>query len=152
MFDFPRTPVERTQEDPVTGRETLTVAALLVAVTCILVVASISLDDKPHGEQLAILIGYSGYVFVYTFFRTRGVPTRHGLGAAYVRRALPRLLLIHVAYLFVMFVLAGWALARRPQLPLRLTIFGAILIALSQVFVSRTLLSRAKRASWMVAE
>lgn len=145
MFELLSPTAKNVQDDPVTLREALGVYALLMTVVFVTVFAAVSLGDQPHGMQLAALIGYSGLVFTYMFFRTRGVPTRYSLAATYVQRQLPGLLLIHCAYLMMLYVVAGWTLERRPALPSFLLDVGFLLIGLTQVIVSRTILSRAKR-------
>ena len=145
MFELLNSSAAKPQDDPVTLREQLSVFVMWLTVVFTWAGATIILDAKPHGLQLATLIGYSGAVFVYTFFRTRGVPTRYRLAAPYVRRQLPRLLLIHGAYLVMLYVIAGWAVTRQPSLPSLVVPLGVGLIGLSQVVLSRTLLGRAKR-------
>lgn len=136
------------QDDPVTWREQLTVGVMLLSLVFGSLFAVLALEDMPGGPQLATLIAYSGWVFLYTFFRTRGVPTRHRLSASYVRREARRLLLIHAAYLLVLYGIAGWLFARTPhQLPPFWVFLVFIMIGLSQVILSRTLLGRAKRES-----
>lgn len=143
MFELLNPPVAKPQDDPITFREQASVYLMFLAVAFSWTGAAIILDSQPHGLQVATLIGYSGAVFLYTFFRTRGVTTRYRLSVPYVRRQLPRLILIHCAYLLMLYVVAGWAFAS--SLPPLLVIVGGMIIGLSQVILSRTLLGRAKR-------
>lgn len=146
MFERLNPTVVTSQADPVTWREALAVGATLMSVIFGSLFAALALADRPHGSQFAALIGYSGLVFVYTFFRTRGVPTRHRLRAPYVRRAVPHLLLIHAGYLLVVYLVASWLFARTPgQLPPFWVFLVLMMIGLSQVILSRMLLGRAKR-------
>lgn len=152
MFERLNPTVMTPPDDPITWREQLTVGATLLSVFFGSLFAAIALEDRPHGPQVATLLGYSGFVFVYTFFRTRGVPTRHRLTAPYVRRELSRLLLIHVGYLLVLYGVAGWLFARTPgQLPPFWVFLVFMVIGLSQVILSRTLLGRAERAATSAA-
>jgi NADH:ubiquinone oxidoreductase subunit 6 (subunit J) len=75
------------------------------------------LSDKPFGAQLAITIGYTGAVFLFVFFRWRGLPQSYSLRDKRVQQRLPWLVAIHIS--FVIFLLAAvrvWSLIR-PQLP-----------------------------------
>lgn len=135
---------QEAQADPYTLGEALISMAMLLAVMIIWFSVAVFLDDEPHGMQIATLIGYSGAIFIFTFRRSRGVPTRYSLRAPYVQRQLPHLLLIHCVYLLALYVVGGWILRMRLQLPDRVEDFGLTLIGASQVVLSRTRLSRAK--------
>lgn len=57
------------------------------------------------------------------------------------------MVLIHGVYLLVLYIVAGWVLARRPELPELPLEVGCMSIAISQIILSRVLLGRAKRES-----
>lgn len=158
-------PLDATQketpvEDPVTLAEGLGVYALVLGLAFGSLFAFISLGDQPYGIQFATLISYSGAVFIWTFFRTRGVRTKHSLSARYVREELPRLLMIHCAFFIAIFSLETWALDVRSSMPswwltaqgrkgmppfdfaLMLLVMGT---AISEVFILRRILGRAKK-------
>lgn len=147
MFDLLDTTAKNAQDDPYTFPEFLGTYAMGLTVVFIWFLALISLDDKPHGLQLANLIGYSGAIFVLTFFRNRPSNTRYRLSARYVQRLLPRLLLLHCACLLMLYVVAGWTLTRRPPLPPFLWEAGLSLLMVSQVSFSKRMLGRAKTES-----
>ena len=104
----------QTMEDPVTVSEALGMYLLVLILFAISLFAFIALADQPYGTQCATLIVYSGAIFIWTFFRTRGVHTRHRLSAPYVREQLPRLLLIHCVFMVAVFALETWALSMQP--------------------------------------
>ncbi|MGD0443744.1 MAG: hypothetical protein ABSA39_07395 [Edaphobacter sp.] len=147
-------------EDPVTVAEALGVYVLILALAFGSLVAFISIGDRPYGMQCATLISYSGAIFVWTFFRTKGVNTKHSLSAQYVQEQLPRLLMIHFVYLLAIFILETWALAIRPSMPSWWLIaqgrkgmppfdfvlmLAGMAIAVSQIVLSRRILGRAKK-------
>lgn len=135
------------EDDPYTFGEFLSSFAMVMAVIAICLVAGVSLADEPHGMQLVILIGYSGAIFILTFRRSRYASARYNVRAPYVQRQLPRLLLIHCVYLVALYVVGGWILRMRPQLPDFVQMSGFILIGASQIAFSRKTLSRAKAQS-----
>jgi hypothetical protein len=150
------------KEPPVTTGEALTVYVLILLVAFGSILAFILLGDQPYGMQYATLISYTAVVFVWTFFRTKGVNTKHDLSDPYVQEQLPRLLMIHFVYLLAIFLLETWAFSIRPTLPswwliehghgrrdmppfdFALMVSG-ILIATSQIILSRRILGRAKK-------
>src|SRR5579859_1035191 len=105
------------KREPVTVGEQLGVFALIMLLMFGSVFLFIALDGVPYGVQCATVISYTGAIFVYTFFRTKGVETRHDLSAPYVHEQMPRLLLIHAAYLLFIFILETVALEIRPSMP-----------------------------------
>lgn len=156
MFEQLEDTVEKDSTDKVTVAEALGVYLLLLFVFAVTICAFIALDKHPYGIQIATLTGYSGAVFVYTFFRTRGVNTKYSLLEPYVQQQLPRLLLIHCIYLLGIFFLETVALSFRPSMSnwwldsrevppfdFALMIVGTF-IAVSQVILSRRILSRSK--------
>lgn len=90
MSESPDTTGQNAQDDHATFLELLGTYSMTLAVIFIWFLAAISLDDQPHGLQLANLIGYSGAAFVLIFFRNRASNTRYRLTAPYVRRLLPQ--------------------------------------------------------------
>lgn len=134
-------------QDPYTCGEFLSSFAMAIAVTIIYFSAAVFLDDQPHGMQIATLTGYSGAIFIFTFRRSIGVLTRYSLRAPYVQRQLPRLLIIHSAYLLALYAVGDWILRMHLQLPGHVESFGLTLIGASQVIFSRARLSRAKAQS-----
>ena len=147
MSESPDTAGQNAQDDHATFLELLGTYSMTLAVIFIWFLAAISLDDQPHGLQLANLIGYSGAAFVLIFFRNRASNTRYRLTAAYVRRLLPHLVLMHCTYLLVLYVVAGWTLTRRTPLPPYLWEAGLALLLVSQEFFSKRMLARAKSES-----
>ena len=147
MSESPDTAGQNAQDDHATFLELLGTYSMTLAVIFIWFLAAISLDDQPHGLQLANLIGYSGAAFALIFFRNRASNTRYRLTAPYVRRLLPHLVLMHCAYLLVLYVGTGWTLTRRPPLPPYLWEAGLALLSVSQEFLSKRMLARAKTES-----
>jgi ABC-type xylose transport system permease subunit len=148
-------------EDPVTAGESLGVYGLILLLGFGSLAVFITLGNRPYGMQTATLISYSGVIFIWTFFRTKGVNTKHSLSAPYVLEQLPRLLMIHFAYLLALFVLETQALDIRSSMPRWWLVaqgrkgmppfdFALMLIlmviAVSQIFISRRILGRAKKA------
>jgi hypothetical protein len=151
---------EKDEKDKVSVGESVGVYFLILGVAFVSLLAFIILGNKPHGFQIASLISYSCVVFVYTFFRTRGINTRHSLEDEYVQRCLPRLLVIHCIYLAAVYFIVDGALSIRPSMsawwltysgnkgmpPFDFALFlGIGVIAISQVVLSRTILSRSKK-------
>ncbi len=160
MFEsLDNTQKEQSADEPVTLKEALGVYVLILALCFGSLLAFILLHDRLYGIQYATLISYSGAVFIWTFFRTRGVKTRHKLSAPYVQEQLPRLLMIHCVYLLAIFFLETWALAIRPSMSswwltgqgrdMPPFDFGLMLIGMaigiSQVVLSRRILGNAKK-------
>ena len=159
MFEsLDEAPKSQPEDDPVTGAEQLVVFVLILLLAFGSLILFILLGNRPYGMQGATLITYSGAVFIWTFFRTRGVHTKHSLSAQYVREQLPRLLIIHLIYLFCVFLLQTWALSIRPlwlmshgrrdmapfDFSLMLT---GMAIGVSQIVLCRRMLGRAKKES-----
>jgi len=154
---------ERKEEkDPITVAEGLGVYVLFLILAFVSFIAFIVFDDVRYGTQYATIITYSSVVFVYTFFRTRGINTRYPLDEPYVQELFPRLLLIHGAFLALVLIVETSALTLRPSLsawwvtsartkdmpPFEIALFLAIgAIAVTQVILSRSQLSRSKKAS-----
>jgi hypothetical protein len=163
MFESLDTEREREQtDDPVTVTEALGVLVLILSVAFGSVFAFVALGDRPYGMQWATLISYSAVIFVWTFFRTRGVFTKHSLFALYVHEQLPRLLMIHFVYLLAIFLMETWALTIRPTMSgWWLTSSGrrgvppfdsalmvsGLLTGASQIILNRRILGRAKKES-----
>ncbi|WP_229669057.1 hypothetical protein [Edaphobacter acidisoli] len=160
MFEYFDIPEEKQpDEDPMTMTEGLGVAALYFALVVGSVLAFIFFGGRPYGMQYATLISYSGGVFIYIFFRPRGVNTRYRLSAQYVREQVPRLLMIHCVYLLAIFFLETWALAIRTSMPswavtgqgrdMPPFVFALMLvgmaIGISQIILSRRILGNAKK-------
>ena len=76
MFEQLDGPERKEEKDPVTLAEGFRVYVLLLILAFVSFIAFIVFDDVPHGTQYATIIAYSGVVFLYTFFRTRGINTR----------------------------------------------------------------------------
>lgn len=148
------------EEDKVTVLEQLSIYFMLMLLGLGSLVAFINLEGEPHGIQIATMLSYSGAVFIWTFFRTRGVNTRHPLSEPYVQEQLPKLLGIHGLFLLTVygFEAAAFALAPRlsswwftasdskdmPPFHIAIIVFiGALCI--SQVVLSRRILYRAKQ-------
>ena len=147
-------------EDPVTLGEAAGVYFLILLEAFVSLLAFISLRDQPHGMQIASLISYTGALFVLTFFRTKGVKTKHSLDEPYVQEQFPQLLGVHCIYLVTVYFVVGSAFSIRSSLPawwlhsrgakdmppidaaLMLVIGG---LGLSQVVLSRRILGRAKK-------
>jgi hypothetical protein len=160
MFEQLDSEDRKDEKDKVTVGESVGVYFLILGVAAVSLFAFISLGSEPHGIQIASLISYSCVVFVYTFFRTRGINTKHSLEDEYVQRCLPRLLVIHCIYLTTVYFIVGWTLSIRPSMsawwltysgnkgmpPFDFALFlGIGVIAISQVVLSRTILSRSKK-------
>ena len=160
MFEQLDTSESNTAKDKVTVGESLGVYVLLLSLGFGSFLAFIMLENLPYGIQFASMISYSGFVFIYTFFRTRGIDTKHSLADFYVQRLLPRLLAIHCGYLAVLFAGESLVFWNRKYLSLWWTTsgdqrgmppitfllvltFGAM--AVSEVWLCRSLLSRAKK-------
>jgi hypothetical protein len=76
----------------------------------------IYLPELPFGIQAAGMVCYTSAVVLYTFSANRRLP-RYLFGCPVVRAQLPRLVLRHMAFLAVLFVLLTFALQIRPFLP-----------------------------------
>jgi hypothetical protein len=152
----------RTAEDPVTLAEALTVYVLILVLASVSLVAFFLLGDLPFGMQYATLISYSGAIFIWTFFRTKGVNTKYRLSATYVQGQLPRLLLIHSAYLLSIFFIETVLFALRPAMSVwwlgskhqrdlppfvAALMFSLMAIGIWEVVICRGILGRAKRSS-----
>jgi NADH:ubiquinone oxidoreductase subunit 6 (subunit J) len=107
---------EQKAEDSVSVGEALGVYALILLLAFGSVVAFIALGDRPYGAQVATLISYSGAVFIWSFFKTRGINTSHSLSDSYVQEQVPRLLLIHILYMVALFLLQKAALSVRSSM------------------------------------
>lgn len=144
----------------VTIGEALGVYALVLCVAFGSFIAFISLEDYPFGIQIASVIAYSGVVYVYAFFRTRGINTKHSLGDFYVQRVLPRLLAIHGGYLAVLCAgesiaiwirngLSPWWTTSSDQRGMPPITFVQFLVfaamAISEIWLCRTLLAKSKK-------
>jgi len=153
---------EQKAKKSVTVGEALGVYALILLLAFGSLVAFIALGDQPYGVQVATLISYLGAVFIWTFFKTRGINTSYSLSDSYVQEQVPRLLLIHALYLAAVFLLQTWALSVRSSLSdwwltssgrkgMPPFIFGQMLIGMaigiSEVVFLRTILARAKARS-----
>jgi len=86
------------------------VAAVLVLVLYVV------LAGKPFGLQFATLVAYTGYVFFPLFCNLRG-SKGFDLRQRSVRKMIPRLLGVHMAFLAIVFIGLTAALALRPSLP-----------------------------------
>lgn len=152
------------EKQPVTGAEALGVYVLILALAFGSLAVFIWLGDQLYGMQCATLISYSGAIFILTFFRTKGVSTRHSFAAPYVREQLPRLLIIHFVYVVGIFFLETWALAIRPSMsswwltgqgrknmpPFDFALMlSGMAIGVSQIVLSRRILGRAKKKFFM---
>jgi hypothetical protein len=76
----------------------------------------IYLPELPFRIQAAGMVCYTSAVVLYTFSANRGLP-RYLFGCPVVRAQLPRLVLRHMVFLAVLFVLLTFALQIRPFLP-----------------------------------
>ena len=147
-------------DEPVTATEAFGVYILILALAFGSLAAFICLGDFAYGMQYATSLSYSGVIFVWTFFRTKGVKTKPSLSAPYVLDQLPRLLMIHLFYLSCIFFAETWAFAvRRTMSTWWLTSQGqrgmppfdfvvmltGMAIAISQIVVFRRILGRAKK-------
>ncbi len=120
----------------------------------------IVLGERPFGIQIATLIAYTGGVFCLVFFRWRWLHEAYSLRKKEVQQQIPRLLAIHAAFLAFLFAVLTFAFFVRPHLPSYWLIErgvkhdslfsdGLILICsltgVTQVFISRSILSRSVR-------
>lgn len=148
------------KEDPVTGTEALGVYVLVLLLAFGSLFLFLFLGDRPYGIQWATIVSYSGIIFIWTLFRTKGVRTKHSLSAPYVLEELPRLLVIHLAYLLVVFFLetkaldvrssmSRWwltSLGRKGMPPFDFAVMlSGMALAISQIVLSRRILGRAKK-------
>jgi hypothetical protein len=78
---------------------------------------TVALRDNPLGVQIASVIGYSGFVFLFVFCDTKGWKG-YSLGEQVVRQKLPLLLCIHAGFLVVVFAGVTGAILIRPHLSL----------------------------------
>lgn len=162
LDELPDTEPEEPQpkEDKVTTAEALGVYFMIVLLALLSLVAFVNLAGRKHGIQIATMLSYSGAIFIFTFFRTRGVRTRYPLDEPYVQEQLPKLIGIHclfllgvdgieaAAFAFSHHLSSWWFTTSDPkgippfQLSLMLCI-GAIGVA--QIILSRRILHRAKK-------
>lgn len=147
-------------KEPVTLGEALGVYVLILLLALGSVLLFITLREQPYGLQIVTAISYTGVVCVWTFFRTRGIKTKHSLGDQYVQDEVPRMLVIHLIYLVVVVLLQMLALRARPSLSpwwtrsdgpkgmppyVAAMLYGPMVVAISEIVVARRLLARAKR-------
>jgi hypothetical protein len=113
----------------------------------------VMLEDKPFGRQFAISVGYTLWAFLFVFFRWRGMPESYGVRDKRVQHQLPRLVMIHLAFLTI--ILTGlsnsvrrrfpdsWLLLRGPKhdsyYAISMILFS-VLTFFTQVLISRRIL------------
>src|SRR5690349_2912381 len=126
--------------------------SILLLVTMLFVfLLYVLLGDKRFGFQIATLTTYSICVFLFVFFRWKGLNKAYSLRDAAVRRQIPRLLAIHAVFM----VLVSSILAFAPYVQSRLPsgwltedarhhswfssglIWAFALVWLAQVYISR---------------
>jgi hypothetical protein len=144
------------------GGDHVTVAQMLIAFFGILLemfvalLSFIFLAGRPFGIQIATLITYTGAVIYLVFCRTRYFDRGYSLREKAVQRQIPRLLSIHSAFLVLIFMIITFAYALRPYLPgywftehgrnpslfVGLLALICLLINMTQILISRRILSR----------
>lgn len=103
------------EDPPVTlaegvGKFVLLMAGIL-AVFCLYAV----FWDKPFGPPLTQAVGYTGAVFLFVFYRWRGLPESFSLRDTRIQHQIPRLIVIHTAFLTLF--IAGLSDSMRRQMP-----------------------------------
>ncbi len=140
-------------EPPVTLGEAIGKFVVMMALVVTVFLLYVMLEDKPFGRQFAISVGYTLMCFLYVFFRWRGLPEFFSLRDKRVQHQLPRLLMIHLAFLTI--ILAGlsdsvrqwfpnsWLLERGPKhdsyYAFSMIVFS-VLTFFTQVLISRRIL------------
>jgi hypothetical protein len=125
---------------------------------CIFVVVA----ERPFGIQIATVITYTYFAFWYIFFPTRGLPEKFSLQNKTVQERVPLLLAIHCAFLIAIFIGETVWFSMKSHLPtywlteqgkrsaplyVLLGIGCVTVIFLTQVLISRRILSRSLRKS-----
>jgi hypothetical protein len=121
---------------------------------------AIVLGERPFGIQITTGITYTYFAFWYIFFPTRGLLTKYSLRNKTVQQEIPLLLAIHCAFLIlILFGQTIW-FAMKPHLPgywltehgkrsaslyVWVTICSFVAVFLTQVLISRRILSRSLR-------
>jgi hypothetical protein len=146
----------------VSGAMTLGIlAAFLIGVVGTLFLF-IFIGDRPFGTQIATVIVYTYFAFLYVFFPTRWLEETYSLRDKAVQQQFPRLTAIHCGFLTFIFLGQTVLFAMKPRLPSYWltphgkqsdTLYGALILVpaivlTTQVFISRRILSRSvKRRS-----
>lgn len=157
---YPVTMPEHGVQPPRAARKS--VAYAITGFACVLLamlsslILYLVLDDLHFGTQIATAIVYTGVVWAYTFLHTNLGPS-YRLNDPTVQRAFPKLLLIHVAFLFLLFTFQTTLFALKSSLPPSwlvesgpkhdsvykwLSLIPPILIGATQVFWLRRILHR----------
>jgi len=133
---------------------------ILLAVTIVsILVLYVLLGEEPVGFQLVTLIAYSWAVFLFVFFRWKGLNKAYSLRDKAVQRQIPRLLAIHGAFLLLILAVLNLASYLRPGLPSSWVaedvrhhswfstglIWIFTVVWLAQVYLSRSVLSLRNR-------
>jgi hypothetical protein len=84
----------------------------------------ILLGEKRFGIQIASAITYTYFAFWYVFFPTRGLEEKYSLQNKIIQMQIPRLLGIHCAFLFLIFLGQSAWFAIRPNLLSRRLVEG----------------------------
>lgn len=89
---------------------------LLIAGALVLIDVGVSdwaLAGAPYLTQVITVLVYTGAIFLFVFFRTRGFNTGYDLNDEAVREKLPRLLILHAVFLaWVLSIQVAASLAR----------------------------------------
>lgn len=107
--DYDRPPVN------VSGKEQFLTWLGLVTGSTAIFFLWIFLRNKPFGLQITALVGYSGLTFFQVFCDSRAFKG-YSLRLPAVRRKLPDLLVVHLGFLLLVFVVFTSALSVRPHL------------------------------------
>ena len=152
---------DRERAPQVSGAMTLGIlAAYLVGAfggICIFIV----LGERAFGIQIASAIMYTYFAFWYVFFPTRGLLEQYSLHDKTVQRRIPLLLVIHCAFLALIFLGETIWFSMKPHLPSYwfaeygkrkdgplyvLVVIGSVIVVFfTEVLISRRILSRDMR-------
>lgn len=115
-MDVPKNKTETGQEHSTSVTDIVTIFAFVLLSMFGGLVLFFILGNLPFGIQVATAIMYTWAVSGFTFLHSRFGPG-YNLNDPAVRNTLPRLLLLHVAFLIVIFVFQTTMFALKPDLP-----------------------------------